>query len=230
VLESKKEKGGPENYCNIHPNIYCDCIEPGLVALTFDDGPTLETGDVLQILNTLHVNVTFFVNGYNINNETEDIIKLAYLSGHQIASHTYNHRSLQGLGTGIYAENIYQNEIDQNEIVFNTIMSPYGGYLTKYLRPPYLQIDNDAANALNNRGYKVIQTNLPTADFKNITTNDIIQKFKNIISNDNTSNSYITLQHDTHIRTHGAIQPAVEYIRSNGYRLVTVAECLGYNI
>lgn len=216
-----------------HPNIWWRCSKAGQVALTFDDGPQLPTSGVLKILKELGVTATFFVNGNRIDPNggwdfaSAEFLKQAYASGHQIASHTYSHRNMKGLGTGAAAEVVYKAEIDRLEEVVNHYLAPEGGSITKYIRPPYLALDQDAADMLAKRGYKVIQISMDTNDWRGLDTETMLNTFKTSISSDASMNSYITLQHDTKKNTQGVIKPAVEHILGLGYEIVTVAECVG---
>ena len=67
-----------------------------LVALTFDDGPGRYTGKLLDALDKRDAKVTFFMLGQQVKSYPE-IAKRAYNAGHQVASHTYSHRSLTKL-------------------------------------------------------------------------------------------------------------------------------------
>ena len=73
--------------------IITSCTEPGVVALTFDDGPYIYTGQILDTLKASDVPATFFVNGdnwANILSESSRALVQRYLDeGHQIGSHTY---------------------------------------------------------------------------------------------------------------------------------------------
>lgn len=73
--------------------IITSCTEPGVVALTFDDGPYIFTGQILDTLKAGNVPATFFVNGdnwANILSESSRALVQRYLDeGHQIGSHTY---------------------------------------------------------------------------------------------------------------------------------------------
>lgn len=42
-----------------------DCVEPGVIALTFDDGPYIYTSQVLDVLEQYNVTATFFISGNN---------------------------------------------------------------------------------------------------------------------------------------------------------------------
>lgn len=97
--------------------------------LTFDDGPSMNTIDILDILRENNIKATFFVLGIQVQYFPETTNKL-YNEGHYIANHGFTHR---------YDE-IYQspeavlNEFNQcNEIVANTLHIPeYNSHLFRF--------------------------------------------------------------------------------------------------
>ena len=60
-----------------------------IVYLTFDDGPSVNTAKILDILDQYHVKATFFVIGGN--SSYYPLIKEAHQRGHTIALHSYSH-------------------------------------------------------------------------------------------------------------------------------------------
>lgn len=97
------------------------------IALTFDDGPSEYTSEILAMLDDLNVKCTFFLTGEAIENNM-DAAKQIVAAGHQIGNHSYSHermifRSVQWIA----------DEIDRtNELIRET---GYEG--TIYFRPPY---------------------------------------------------------------------------------------------
>ena len=67
-----------------------DAVGEKAIALTFDDGPSDYTEELLDGLLEYEVNVTFFVIG-NKAEKRPEIVKRAYDEGHLIGNHTYNH-------------------------------------------------------------------------------------------------------------------------------------------
>ncbi|KAI6778470.1 uncharacterized protein J7T54_000365 [Emericellopsis cladophorae] len=75
------------------------CTRPNMVALTFDDGPSHLTPDLLDLLDEQGVMATFFLNGNNMGEGPitdqslghGSVIRRIYQSGHQIGSHTWSH-------------------------------------------------------------------------------------------------------------------------------------------
>jgi len=65
-------------------NIFTECLNPGNIALTFDDGPNIETTPiVLDILKKNNIKGTFFINSHNWSNldknpEAVELIKYIY--------------------------------------------------------------------------------------------------------------------------------------------------------
>lgn len=68
-----------------------------VIYLTFDDGPSYLTGQLLDILKKYNVKATFFVTGQKP--AYFDYIGRAYREGHAIGVHTYSHRLSS---TGVY--------------------------------------------------------------------------------------------------------------------------------
>ncbi|KAG0019457.1 hypothetical protein BGZ82_000135, partial [Podila clonocystis] len=78
--------------------VYTTCKTPGTFSISFDDGPSIYTNELLDLLDKENIKVTFFVNGNNqqciYDPKVQTVLKRAYNSGHQIASHTWSHPQL----------------------------------------------------------------------------------------------------------------------------------------
>ncbi|NLI69549.1 MAG: polysaccharide deacetylase [Firmicutes bacterium] len=61
-----------------------------LAYLTFDDGPSINTGTILDVLGTYEVPATFFVIGKD-NQVEEGIYRRIVDEGHVLGNHTYSH-------------------------------------------------------------------------------------------------------------------------------------------
>lgn len=61
------------------------------VYLTFDDGPSKNTGKILDILKEYDARATFFVIGTDLTEEGIAYLKRAVEEGHAIGMHTYSH-------------------------------------------------------------------------------------------------------------------------------------------
>jgi peptidoglycan/xylan/chitin deacetylase (PgdA/CDA1 family) len=95
------------------------------IALTFDGNSSSNgTGDLLNVLHDLDLEVTLFVTGQFIN-KYPGIIRRAVLSGHEVGNHTYSHPHLttyeqnrrHTLRTGMTKVR-FQNELRRTEMAF----------------------------------------------------------------------------------------------------------------
>ncbi|ERS97434.1 hypothetical protein HMPREF1624_05601 [Sporothrix schenckii ATCC 58251] len=202
------------------------CTVNGKVAITFDDGPYLYTGALLDILKNNNVTATFFVVGNNgakgmINDPTTGypaILRRMVADGHQIGSHTWSHQDLSAVTAAQRKDQIVKNEIALADVL---------GVFPTYLRPPYTRWNQDALNDLKTYGYHVLNYDIDTRDWQgDYTVAENI--FQTILSQHSpASSSWISLEHDIYNTTvHVFAQYIIDQARKLGYQLVTVGECL----
>ena len=97
-----------------------------VVYLTFDDGPSRHTPEVLEILKRYQCKATFFITG--MNEKYRPYIKTAYNQGHTIGLHTYSHNYSK-----VYAStNAYFKDLDK----VGKLAKEYIGFTPKYIRFP----------------------------------------------------------------------------------------------
>jgi peptidoglycan/xylan/chitin deacetylase (PgdA/CDA1 family) len=75
------------------PSVYHGCRNRRSLALTFDDGPSEGTNQLLEILNQYRTPATFFVCGKNVQ-RLPGVVQAAAAAGHEIGNHTYSHPAL----------------------------------------------------------------------------------------------------------------------------------------
>ena len=146
-----------------------------------------------------------------------------HVEGHQIASHTWSHQNASQL-----TSTQYTNQMVWNEIALNSIL----GFFPTYMRPPYSICEKNCQSILSTLGYHVIYFDLDTAGYLNDDAS-MIQTSKDIWDNaiDGTNpakKSFLQIEHDIHYQT---VYNLTDYILTslfaNGYKAVTVGECLG---
>lgn len=81
-MESENAGSGEEN---------AESVKMRNVYLTFDDGPSIYTGEILDILKEYDVKATFFVVGKE-GEMYEDLYKRIVEEGHTLGMHSYSHR------------------------------------------------------------------------------------------------------------------------------------------
>ena len=87
-----------QDYRTLFPDLYAvydlpDSMENGkrIAYLTFDDGPSSNTFEILDILDEMNVRATFFIVGSAITKEGEGALRRMINEGHTIGIHTYSH-------------------------------------------------------------------------------------------------------------------------------------------
>jgi peptidoglycan-N-acetylglucosamine deacetylase len=65
--------------------------------LTFDDGPSIHTEELIAELARLGQRAVFFVVGVNVEKRPRELLAIA-AAGHEIGNHSYDHPALDELG------------------------------------------------------------------------------------------------------------------------------------
>ncbi|KAG1152212.1 hypothetical protein G6F37_000964 [Rhizopus arrhizus] len=203
------------------------CPDERTWSLTFDDGPSEFTHELLDILDDLNVKATFCVMGAHVKKYPE-IVKRAYDAGHQIASHTYSHPHLMSLTN---EDIVYEVRATEEEIE-NAI-----GIKPKYIRPPYGEADDRVKSILKQLGYKVLMWNVDPTDYDVYTMkdgSDRIQKVFDQVIHEKDSNlnvhedhGFISLQHDLYQVSIHQVPKIVRALQHANYTMNTAASCIG---
>lgn len=204
-----------------------DCTKPNVVALTYDDGPYLYTSQLLDILKQFNFKATFFVVGNNLGkgqidtaSPYPDLLKRMIADGHQIASHTWSHYSLDEISSDMRKQQMVKNE--------RAIANVIGKYPT-YMRPPYSQCVTAGCQAdMKTLGYHRVLFDLDTTDYLNPLPAQI-QNAKDIVrvALNSPASDYLAIQHDV---VEQSVTNLTSYfytlIKDKGWTGVTVGDCL----
>jgi peptidoglycan/xylan/chitin deacetylase (PgdA/CDA1 family) len=140
---------------------YTDDGRP-IVYLTFDDGPSDYTPQVLSLLARYDAQATFFVLGEQVEIKP-DQIRIEMLSGHYVGSHSYDHTSLVGLSSEAF---IAQMKRTEQAIVNATGDLHSLGHRVRYLRPPYGDTDATVLQRAADLGYDVVLWDVDSEDWQ----------------------------------------------------------------
>ncbi|WP_246074626.1 polysaccharide deacetylase family protein [Nonomuraea terrae] len=80
-----------------------------VVALTFDDGPGEQTGEIIATLAEQRVRATFYVNGAQVAARPQDA-KALVAAGHELGNHTYSHRRMVFVTSSTVAEEVERTD------------------------------------------------------------------------------------------------------------------------
>lgn len=129
------------------------CTKPGVIALTFDDGPGPLTEGIVDTLEENGVKGTFFVVGKNgedgmTTGDYDGLLQRMHKAGHHLGSHSFSHPNFNKIS---YDEKV--KELKDNEKAFADIL----GVIPTYFRPPYTACDGECYQALGDMGYHVVR-------------------------------------------------------------------------
>ncbi|MCL1988742.1 MAG: polysaccharide deacetylase family protein [Firmicutes bacterium] len=191
-------------------------IDPSrpMVALTFDDGPSMYTPQILDILERYEVNATFFVIG-NLVERRIDVVRRASESGSDVFGHSWDHSDLTRLSTAAMRQQLLDTA---NIIERATGVYPYS------FRPTYGRVNNDVLNIAQELDFSMFNWSIDTEDWKSRNADAIYQ---HVI--DRVTNSDIILFHDLYSSTVEAIEMLVPELLARGYQLVTISELMHYS-
>ncbi len=178
------------------------------VALTFDDGPSDYTIDLLDGLRERGVKASFFLQGQCIEGR-EEIIRQMQDDGHLIGNHTFHHVQL----TKLTDEQAKQEVISTSNAIFKIT-----GIYTSYLRPPFGEWK---------KGLDYNVTMIPV--LWTIDSRDWYTQNTPIIVNDvmkQVEDGDIILMHDCYKTSVESALQIVDRLKQEGYELVTVDEMI----
>jgi len=213
----------PQNkpYQLLYPDLYC--LQPsetvkseGTVYLTFDDGPSAHTGEILDILKKNDVKATFFLVG-KTDKLSKEMMKRIVDEGHTIAIHTYTHQ-YQKIYSSIDA---YLRDFNRiYELIYNTtgvkpdIFRFPGGSINGHNE----NISTDLIEEMSRRGFTYYDWNVSAEDATSSATTRSITN--NVIDEVLMNSRSIVLLHDfgTTTATLSALDGIIKDLKDYGYK------------
>lgn len=202
IGEQKREEMALLPYQSLFPDMVCEpapkerTADPNTVYLTFDDGPSAKTAQVLDILAQYNVKATFFVTGQT-DEESLRLMKRIVDEGHAIGVHTYSHeytdiyRSVEA-----YLDDFYKDYalIEQATGIKTNILRFAGGSVNAYNTRLYEQLIAE----MTRRGFTYYDWNVASGDAaRGITANTVIYNVLSGIDERKDKSHKIVLMHDT---------------------------------
>jgi peptidoglycan/xylan/chitin deacetylase (PgdA/CDA1 family) len=187
-------------------------IDPNkpMIAVTYDDGPSIYTPEILDVLKENNSVASFFVLGQSVYNNG-DILNRMIVEGNQIGNHTYNHKNI----TTISDEELYKQVQGTDDLIYMTT-----GYTPTVMRPPYGSTNVETNKKITK---PLIHWSIDTKDWENKN----VEMIKNSIL-ENVKDGDIILMHDIYDSTVEASKVVIPELVNRGYQLVTIDELVEF--
>ncbi len=178
-----------------------------MLALTFDDGPSKYTMDLLNCLEENNAHATFFMLGELVGSYPDEVRKMVEI-GCELGNHSYDHSDQ----TTLSLDQVYKQFNDTDNLLIEAC-----GQAATVARAPYGNGNQDIYDTV---GKPFIFWSLDSLDWKLL---DVDADYDSVMNGDLTDGTII-LMHDIH---EPSVRAAIRFIPElieKGYRLVTVSE------
>ena len=223
VSQTADKKSEEPSIFEVYPDLYCEkstikANDKKTAYITFDDGPSSYTTEILNVLKEHNIKATFFVITGDYNAPNLDLLKQINDEGHAIGlhSHTHVYNEIYDSKDSFLKElNDSLNIIYEKTNVKPTVIRFPGGSINDFS----LDIYEDITTEVLNRNFKYYDWNVSFEDAKNYTTVDEI--YQNVMYGieKNSENDLIILAHDraNNINMLEALKKVINVLESYGY-------------
>lgn len=186
-----------------------DCALIPCVALTYDDGPSGLTPQLLDALAAARASATFYmIGGYAAANP--DTVRRVAAEGHEIGSHTMSHSDLVKLSDSAARAQVHDAA---------AILRDISGAPVATFRSPYGSVNAAVVSAV---GMPAVLWSVDTNDWRDPGPAALFERAVGGVSPGG-----IILFHDTHVDTVNAAPDIIQGLRNRGFEPVTVTELFG---
>lgn len=194
----------------------------GVIYLTFDDGPSNLTSQVLDILDRENVKATFFVISAN------ELTKRAYQSGHTIGLHsnTHNYKYIYTSETNYFQDLKAIQDKVYNVTGYRSMLIRFPGGSSNTVSKYYKKgIMTNLVKEVLNRGYNYFDWNIDSNDAGSDIKNSS-KIYSNVISNLSPNKTNVVLLHDAsnHQATLKALPDIIAFGKSHGYTFKAITD------
>jgi peptidoglycan/xylan/chitin deacetylase (PgdA/CDA1 family) len=193
------------------------------VYLTFDDGPSAITEDILEVLDEYDVPATFFVTG--VNPDYADLLSEIAQKGHAIGLHTYSHvySNIYSSEDAYYADLQKISDLVEEKTGEKPTMIRFAGGSSNLISSAYSEgIMTDLARSVQENGYTYFDWTTDSGDREDIDSTEIYNNVLSGLALDQT----VILFHDSGTKTETvkALADIIETYQANGYTFALLQE------
>ena len=187
-------------------------VDKKVAMLTFDDGPSNYTPQVLDGLKAAGVKALFFITGYGAE-QHPDLVKRIHEEGHVLGIHTMTHPNMTELSR--------EEQIAEIQPLIDLI-TEVTGEPPKYFRPPFGAYDDELLATLDELGLEAINWSNGSLDWDGVVDG---YKDPNLVVEavlDQLHPGSVILAHDTMKHTAEAVPLIIDALRAEGYEFVVL--------
>lgn len=185
------------------------------IAITFDDGPTEHTEEILDLLKEFDAKATFFCIGNRID-KNQDIVQRMHDEGHSIGNHTYSHKNF----FPFFKKKRMREELSKT----SQHISEITGNEVSLFRPPFGIMNTTIVKATKAENLKIIGWNLRLHDSPKTTTEKVLQRIPS-----NIKTGTVVLLHNTHRDSGTIVRAVLDEIKTQNLSAVTVNQIFDMN-
>jgi len=201
------------------PGMRDRCVQQGMYAMTWDDGPAQYTGQLLDTLRARNVKATFHVTTqYLTDPNVQSMIQRIAREGHLIGLRAEASWNLMSMTD----DQIKSGIVRQANVLANFI-----GYTPKFIRMAYKGYDDRVLRAVQSTGLIPTSHNLETYDYNNNGDSILKAVQLNLSLTARGAGSFVSIQHDGVQQSVAVADREIKLIQDAGYKLVTLDTCLG---
>jgi peptidoglycan/xylan/chitin deacetylase (PgdA/CDA1 family) len=190
--------------------LYCTGGRGNYLALTFDDGPSLFSGQILSLLVGAGAQTSHFAIGQQVP-QAVDVARREQANG-GVENHTWTHPFL----TRLDARTVNFELSQTSQTLQRTL-----GTTARLMRPPYGAFDERVGRAVHRLGMVPVLWNVDTRDSAGAASEQITAN-----AEAGMRPGAIILMHETYNRSLAALPQILAAARKKGLRLVTVPQLL----
>ena len=182
------------------------------ILLTFDDGPTVPSLEVLHTLSRFDVSAAFFMIGVRVE-ESPALARYASRLGHVVGSHTHTHPDLATLPEADALVEIRRGHAALERALAGTRPA------APLFRFPFLSHNRQLTDAVKALGLVILGADIDSLDWRHAGSTPAA--LHHALKQVDDIGAGVILLHDIHASTAAMLPAFLEALRARGYSVVT---------
>ncbi|TDZ34652.1 Chitin deacetylase [Colletotrichum trifolii] len=206
-------------------NLVFACKRPNSIAFAIDDGDPKYAQEVMEIIRSENIKVTFFTVGAplrDVSTNLSTIYQDMMTQGHQMALHSYTHPRMEGLPN----DNAIFWEYDED---VKAVSDMFDGLRTKYFRPPFgnegARMRQQLVKATGSNSPYIVNWNIDVEDWL-WAQSDTPEKQLESFQRDLDKGGSLVVMHYLYPSTVSYLRQFIQKAKATGKQLMRVDQCM----